>query len=135
VRPALDASRPLVDVPPLERLWDDALDAPAARASTWLHTDLMPGNLLTSGGRLTAVLDCEDLAVGDPSVDLMPAWNLLTAAPRARFREALGVDDDTWLRGRGWALAQAALALPYYTRTNPAMAATARRTLAALLEP
>lgn len=134
VRSALDAARALVDVPPLARLWEDALAAPAAAAPSWIHTDLMPGNLLTSGGRLSAVLDSEDLAVGDPSVDLMPAWNLLGAAARARFRAALAVDDEAWRRGRGWALAQAALALPYYVDTNPDMAATARRTLAALLE-
>lgn len=134
VRAALDAARALVDVPPLERLWEDALRAPPPGAPTWIHSDLMPGNLLTAGGRLSAVLDCEDLAVGDPAVDLMPAWNLLGPAARARFRAALGVDDATWRRGRGWALAQAALALPYYVDTNPAMAATARRTLAALLE-
>jgi aminoglycoside phosphotransferase (APT) family kinase protein len=63
----------------------------------------------------------------------MPAWNMLPAGARDTYRRALGVDDATWSRGQGWALAQAAVALPYYVDTNPAMAATARRTLAAIL--
>jgi hypothetical protein len=37
------------------------------------------------------------------------------------YLEALSVDDDTWLRGRGWAIYQAGLALPYYRETNPGM--------------
>ncbi|HEV7624560.1 MAG TPA: phosphotransferase [Amnibacterium sp.] len=132
VRAALAASAALVDVGPLEAVWADALGAPGPRAGTWIHSDLMPGNLLVRTGRLTAVLDCEDLAVGDPAVDLMPAWNLLSGAGRARFRSAVGPDEAAWRRGRGWALGQAILAVPYYVDTNPHMADTARRTLAAL---
>ena len=133
VREAIAACRPFVPVPPLEAVWVDALAAPLA-PSCWIHTDLMPGNLLVRDGGLAAVLDCEDVAVGDPAVDLLPAWNLLDPPARARFRAALRVDDDAWRRGRGWALAQAALALPYYAETNRHMADTARRTLAALVQ-
>jgi hypothetical protein len=32
------------------------------------------------------------------------AWTGLTGVSRASFRTALGVDDGTWARGRGWAL-------------------------------
>jgi aminoglycoside phosphotransferase (APT) family kinase protein len=134
VRAALDASRALVDVGPLEAVWEDALSALPSTADRWIHSDLMPGNLLVAGRRLVAVLDCEDLAVGDPAVDLMPAWNLLPAPLRVRFRTAVGLDEHAWRRGRGWALAQAILALPYYVDTNPHMARTARRSLAALVE-
>jgi len=42
------------------------------------------------------------------------------------FRERLGVDDATWARGRGWALAIGLIALPYYEKTNPVFASTAR---------
>ena len=45
------------------------------------------------------------------------------------------VSDATWARGRAWAIVQAIGALPYYVETNPVMADTARRTLAAVLEP
>ncbi len=133
VRSALRASRTLLDVAPLEAVWADALAAPGPPTRTWLHTDLMPGNLLVQRGRLAAVLDCEDIAVGDPSVDLMPAWNLIGDALRSRFRARVAPTEPGWRRGRGWALAQAILALPYYVDTNPHMASTASRTLAALI--
>jgi aminoglycoside phosphotransferase (APT) family kinase protein len=57
-----------------------------------------------------------------------------TAASRRAYRDALGVDEATWERGRGWAIVQAIRALPYYVDSNPAMADNARRTLAAVLE-
>jgi aminoglycoside phosphotransferase (APT) family kinase protein len=94
----------------------------------------MPGNLLVRGGRLAAVIDLEAVCVGDPAVDLMPAWNLLPAGAREAYRRALAVDEATWWRGRGWALVQAVVALPYYVDTNPVMAETARRTLVALMD-
>jgi aminoglycoside phosphotransferase (APT) family kinase protein len=85
-------------------------------------------------GRLVAVIDLGTVGVGDPAVDLMPAWNLLTPGSRATYRDALGVDDATWERGRGWAIVQAIGALPYYVDTNPVMADTARHTLNAVLD-
>jgi aminoglycoside phosphotransferase (APT) family kinase protein len=39
------------------------------------------------------------------------------------MRRALDLDDDTWTRGSGWALLQAAIALPYYRDTNPGLVA------------
>lgn len=57
--------------------------------------------------------------VGDPACDLLPARNLLQADAREVFREALGVDDATWNRGRARTLSQALVALPYYRKTNP----------------
>ena len=66
----------------------------------WLHADLMPGNLLVSGGRLTAVIDFGCLGTGDPACDLFPAWNLLPPGARDVFRAALDVDDNAWIRGR-----------------------------------
>ena len=35
------------------------------------------------------------------------------------FRSLLGVDEATWLRARAWALAIAAMTLPYYWDTMP----------------
>jgi aminoglycoside phosphotransferase (APT) family kinase protein len=93
----------------------------------WLHADLMPGNLLVDPrGRLAAVIDFATLGIGDPSCDLIVAWNLLTPEAREVFRAALGVDEPTWRRGRGRALAIAVIALVYYHQTNPAFADNAR---------
>lgn len=135
VRQALAQSTELTDVPALTRVWERCLAAGRGdQPDVWLHGDLMPGNLLVRDGRLAAVIDCETVCVGDPAVDLIPAWNLMTATGRSAYRRALAVDDATWERGRGWAIAQAIVALPYYVDSNPVMASTARRTLVAVLE-
>lgn len=135
VRQALAASSRLADTDRLGELWSLCLAAaPHGGPDVLIHADLMPGNLLVRDGRLAAVIDFGTVGVGDPAVDLMPAWNLLPPGVRETFRRELDLDDAAWDRGRGWALAQAIIALPYYVETNPGMAETARRTLAALLD-
>ncbi|GGO24138.1 aminoglycoside phosphotransferase family protein [Micromonospora parathelypteridis] len=134
VRSALALSGGLTDTARLAEVWDRCRDTPGQDAAVWIHADLMPGNLLVRDGRLAAVIDMETVNVGDPAVDLMPAWNMLDAGARETYRRALGVDDAMWERGRGWALLQAINALPYYIETNPAMAGIAQRTLRAVLE-
>ncbi|MEW2353007.1 aminoglycoside phosphotransferase family protein [Spirillospora sp. NPDC029432] len=116
--------------------WQDALAAPPWTARPcWLHSDLMPSNLLVVRGRLVAVLDFGTLGVGDPACDLIPAWNLLPAMARDVFRDAVDVDDATWTRGRGWALSMALVQLPYYRDTNPVISANARHVLREVLAP
>ncbi|MEW1656657.1 aminoglycoside phosphotransferase family protein [Streptomyces sp. NPDC093707] len=115
-------------------VWDEAVRAPGWDGPpVWLHADLMPGNLLVAGGRLVSVIDFGCTGVGDPACDLFPAWNLLPADARHAFRRALDVDDATWQRGRARTLSQALIALPYYRRTNPAMAHNARHVVRAVL--
>jgi aminoglycoside phosphotransferase (APT) family kinase protein len=133
VRTALAGSVGLTDTEAVEAAWVGCLRAEPPAHDVWLHADLMPGNLLLRDGRLAAVIDLESACIGDPAVDLMPAWNLFGPRARAAFRAAVAVDDGTWERGRGWAIVQAIVALPYYVETNPAMAETARRTLAAVV--
>ncbi|WP_438483941.1 aminoglycoside phosphotransferase family protein [Streptomyces sp. S186] len=123
-----------VDCAAAAAVWEDALRVPGWDGpAVWLHADLMPGNLLVAGGRLTSVIDFGCLGVGDPACDLFPAWNLLPGDAREVFRRALGVDDATWRRGRARALSQALIALPYYRTTNPAMADNARHVIRAVL--
>jgi aminoglycoside phosphotransferase (APT) family kinase protein len=117
----------LIDIRPATEVWEIALAAPAwDQLPVWFHGDLHSGNLLALDGRLSAVIDFGCLGVGDPAVDLLPAWNLLTADSREVFRTALQVDDATWARGRGWALSFAAGALSYYHETNPFLAGISR---------
>jgi aminoglycoside phosphotransferase (APT) family kinase protein len=107
--------------------WETALAAPAwSGPPCWIHSDLMPSNLLAADDRLAAVIDFGTVGVGDPGVDLIPAWNLLPAAARQIFRDGIDVDDDTWARSRGWALSMAVIQLPYYRNTNPVISANAR---------
>ncbi|MFE9790561.1 aminoglycoside phosphotransferase family protein [Streptomyces goshikiensis] len=124
-----------IDCDAAAAVWEEALRAPDWDGPpVWLHADLMPGNLLVEAGRLTSVIDFGCAGVGDPACDLFPAWNLLPAGgAREVFREALGVDDATWIRGRARTLSQALIALPYYRRTNPAMAGNARHVIGAVL--
>ncbi|MER6473197.1 aminoglycoside phosphotransferase family protein [Streptomyces collinus] len=123
-----------VDCDAVAAVWEEALLAPDHDGPpVWLHADLMPGNLLVEGGRLTSVIDFGCLGTGDPACDLFPAWNLLPAKAREVFRAALNVDDATWTRGRGRTLSQALIALPYYRDTNPAMALNARHVIRTVL--
>ena len=116
------------------RSWEESLNAAAWDGQeVWVHGDLLPGNLLVVDGRLSAVIDWGGLNVGDPACDLQPAWNLFVGDSRMRFRAELDVDDASWLRGRGWALAQAVWALPYYWDTNPGMIRQASHALAQVL--
>ncbi len=134
MRRALVESAHLTDTVRLATVWERCLEAPSDAGDVWIHADLMPGNLLVRDRRLAAVIDLGVVCVGDPAVDLMPAWNLLAGGARETYRRALGVSDATWERGRGWAIVQAIVALPYYVDTNPVMAETARRTLDAVLD-
>jgi aminoglycoside phosphotransferase (APT) family kinase protein len=116
------------------RSWRESLSVPGWDGpKAWVHGDLLPGNLLVTGGRLSGVIDFGCLNVGDPAVDLLPAWNVFTGDSRARFGAELGADGASWLRGRGWTLCQAVLALPYYWDTNPGMVRQASRALANVL--
>jgi aminoglycoside phosphotransferase (APT) family kinase protein len=84
--------------------WDSARAALPFHRATWVHGDLFPMNLLAERGMLAAVIDFDLMGIGDSAVDMAPAWALLDARTRPLFRAASGVDDDTWIRGRGWAL-------------------------------
>jgi len=124
----------VLDVRAVTAAWEHALGVPAWEGrSVWLHGDLTTENILVSDGRLAAVLDFGCLGVGDPACDLMVAWSLMTAEDRMVFRAEVGVDEETWARGRGWALSTALIALPYYDQTHPPRAANARYRIAEVL--
>ena len=131
VIPALGAD---YDVDLLTGAWETFLHTPPwPGPPTWHHGDLHVGNLLACNGRLSAVIDFSCLGVGDPACDVMAAWLFLSKENRAIFRSALEVDDDTWARGKGWALSMGLMALPYYRFTNPVLAGIARRAIEEVL--
>lgn len=123
------------DARAMTALWDAAMSAPGwGRAPVWFHGDFHTGNLLATDGRPSAVIDFGGLGIGDPACDLMIAFTLMTARGRSAFRDALGTDDATWLRGRGWALATGLNAYTAHAATDPRVAAqTTRQINAALL--
>ncbi|MFD8735368.1 aminoglycoside phosphotransferase family protein [Streptomyces sp. NPDC059618] len=133
-RSAIADLRGSVDTGAATAAWEEALAAPRwTGPPRWLHSDLMPMNLLVREGRLAAVLDFATFGTGDPACDFIPAWNLLPAAARPVFRDAAGADDAGWARGRGWALSMALVQLPYYRDTNPAIAANATHVIREVL--
>ena len=133
-RDAIAALHGHVDVEAVIAAWEAALAvAPWSRRPVWIHGDLAAGNLLVAEGRLVAVIDFGCLGVGDPACDLMVAWTLFPPDEREVFRSALSVDNETWARGRGWALSWALIAVPYYLDSNPVIVRDAQRTIADVL--
>ncbi|MFI8458900.1 aminoglycoside phosphotransferase family protein [Kitasatospora sp. NPDC085464] len=124
-----------IDTAAATALWDKALRLPDhAGPPQWMHGDLTPGNLLLSrSGRLAAVIDFALMGVGDPTADLIAAWNLLPAAARPAFRAALRADDAMWARGRAWAFSIALVTIPYYRHTDAALTANARHVVREVL--
>ena len=133
-RTAIGALEGLIDTHATSGAWEAALRTPPWSGSpVWTHGDLMPGNLLTQHGRLTAVIDFGVVGVGDPACDLIAAWTILPREAREVFRAEVCADDATWARGRGWALSIALIQLPYYEDTAPVLAANARRVIREVL--
>jgi aminoglycoside phosphotransferase (APT) family kinase protein len=114
-------------------VWEAGLDArPWTKRPVWVHGDLLPGNLLLRDDQLIGIIDWGAAGVGDPACDAMLAW-AMPADARHDFHLAAGFDEDTWVRGKAWALEQAVFFAPYYAETIPEAAAAARRRLAAIL--
>ncbi len=103
----------------------------------WLHGDLHPANLVVHEGRLRAVIDFGDLTAGDPAVDLAVAWMLWPGPLRRVFRTvvertSVWINDATWRRARGWALALGVAYLAH-SSNNPIMDGIGSRTVTAVL--
>ena len=110
--------------------WAQSRAAAGPASQAWTHGDLLPGNLLADGDRLTGAIDFGALHVTDPALDLTPCWYLFdgVGSPAAqRYLALLDATDDDVLRARGWTQLQALNALPYYWDTNPGMVALATR--------
>jgi aminoglycoside phosphotransferase (APT) family kinase protein len=111
-----------IDLDEALRVWDLAVEASSAAGPHhgWFHGDLLAENLLLGrDGGLEGVLDFGGLALGDPTVDLVCAWEALDADGRYAFRQGLDLDDATWTVSRGWALFIAMVTFPYYGSTMP----------------
>ncbi|NUQ88861.1 MAG: aminoglycoside phosphotransferase family protein, partial [Glycomyces artemisiae] len=131
VQRCLIESEGLLDVALMRRLWSGMRDLPRGTAPDVMsHSDLIPGNVLLSEGRLVGVLDVGGLGPADPALDLIAAWHLLDAAPRRIFRDALAPAESEWDRARAFAFVQSIGAAWYYAESNPAVTRWATRTLA-----
>ncbi len=111
-----------IDIEAATAAWNTALATPPwTSGAVWLHGDLHPQNLLAVEGRLSAVIDFGLMGTGDPAADLTPAWSMFQGEARRVFHAGVGVDEDTWSRGKGWALYGSLVVLPFYWETNPTL--------------
>lgn len=88
----------------LTEIWELSLATKYQSAPMWLHGDVAVGNLLVKDGRLCGVIDFGTMGVGDPSSDLVMAWNFFDDDSRRIFLNRMNFDDNTVHRARGWAL-------------------------------
>jgi aminoglycoside phosphotransferase (APT) family kinase protein len=125
----------LVDVAAVRRLGAEALelsDEPVVPG--FVHGDLIPGNLLVETGRLSGVIDWDSAGYADPAQDLAPAWAVLDGRSRHTFRQAVGMDDATWVRARTFELEHAVGGILYYTPRRHPLGDVMARTLDRILE-
>ena len=92
-------------------MWASALASVWVGPPRWFHGDIAQGNLLVRNGSLVGVIDFGTSGVGDPACDLVIAWTFFRGSSRAVFSGAVGQDDATWARARGWALWKALITL------------------------
>ena len=131
--PALNAAS-LIDVSAVRRVAAEALDvADEPVTEGFVHGDLIPGNLLVDGDRLTAIIDWGGAGRGDLAQDFAPAWALLTVAERPAFRDAIGADDAEWIRGRTFELEHAVGGVLYYAPKRHPLGDVMARTLERIL--
>jgi hypothetical protein len=79
------------------------------------------------------VIDFGGIGVGDPAAAVIAARSMFGDGGRDVYREALGVDDGTTNRARGYPLHQTALIIPYYADTNSTFVVLAKRTVEEIL--
>lgn len=134
-RTAIASLKNEIDVECITKLWDSLSQLPRwDKKPVWVHGDLLPGNILIKNNRLSAVIDCSDVGMGDPATDLIIAWSLLNQNSRKLFQENLkNIDEITWGRGKGRALSIALIILPYYKNTNSTLTAVARNMIRQIL--
>ncbi|WP_128657195.1 aminoglycoside phosphotransferase family protein [Paenibacillus sp. 598K] len=88
----------------LTEIWNSSLESKFQSTPVWLHGDIAVGNLIVKDGKLCGVIDFGTMGVGDPSSDLVMAWNFFDQSSRQLFLKLMDVDQDTVNRARGWAL-------------------------------
>jgi aminoglycoside phosphotransferase (APT) family kinase protein len=114
----------IIDARKALALWDRASATKWDKTPLWVHGDFAMGNILMEDGKLSAVIDFGGAAVGDPACDLVIAWTYLSGKARGIFMTEMGLDADTWLRARAWALWKATFELCQISDKNSPEAKT-----------
>jgi len=91
--------------PEVERAWQDGLVAEIDLPKSLIAGDMHARNILTNGGKISAIIDWGDMCVGDPATDLASVWALFDDQnARKTALEAYGVTAPTAARAKGWAV-------------------------------
>jgi aminoglycoside phosphotransferase (APT) family kinase protein len=107
-----------IDTTTATEVWESALLTSWENPPVWVHGDISAGNLLVHSGKLSAVIDFGQLAIGDPACDLAINWTLFHGKSREAFKKALFLDKGTWCRARGWTLWKALVVVAGFTNPN-----------------
>ena len=117
-RRSITALKDKIDAPMAIEVWETALSTSWKNQPVWVHGDISAGNLLVHDGKLSAVIDFGQLAVGDPACDLAINWTLFHEKSREDFQKTLYLDEGTWARARGWTLWKALVVAAGLTNPN-----------------
>ncbi|GGC81859.1 aminoglycoside phosphotransferase [Tersicoccus solisilvae] len=100
-----------IDVGACAAVWAQTLATAATGPAVWFHGDVGVGNLLTTHGRLSALIDFGTCGVGNPACDLVIAWTFFDAAERRVFADVVDLPATNWRLARGWALWKAMITI------------------------
>lgn len=118
-RIAIANTAKILDRVKISEIWNKALESEWRNKPVLVHGDIAPGNLLIdSEGKLSGVIDFGMLGVGDPSCDLAMAWTFFDDESRQVFKRSMALDEETWERGRGWALWKSLITYDAYYRKD-----------------
>jgi aminoglycoside phosphotransferase (APT) family kinase protein len=122
--------------PEIEKIWNQALDAPIDVEPTWLHGDLHPQNILVENGIITGIIDWGDITSGDLATDLASIWMLFSDQNirQQAITKYPNVSQATLQRAKGWAIFFAVVLLDTGLVDNPKHAAIGERTLRHVLQ-
>lgn len=117
--------------PEIEKIWNQALNAPIDIETTWLHGDLHPRNILVENGTITGIIDWGDITSGDLATDLASIWMLFSERNirKQAIMEYQNISHATIQRAKGWAILFGILLLDTGLVDNPQHAVIGERTL------
>ncbi len=117
-RHSISSLKNKIDVAMATKVWEAALSTSWKSPPVWVHGDISAGNLLVRNGKLSAVIDFGQLAIGDPACDLVINWTLFHGKSRELFQKMLPLDQGTWARAHGWVLWKALVVAAELTTPN-----------------
>lgn len=123
----------IIDTKTAINLWEQACKTRWDKSPVWIHGDFAIGNMLLKDNKLSAIIDFGGMAVGDPACDLVIAWTFFQGKARTLFMQEITLDEDTWLRAKGWALWKATYELCQLQDKNSSQALVQQKIIKDLL--